>query len=139
MLIPLLYITLYIGVTLFFVHQMRYTYYENKDYSVGSWLDAFVTLLALEGITSLLRFIYNFPLYKLSEFFAMHGINMLGEQSYSLLAGITLIVFTIIVEAWICKVRYPGLPYSRIVTYLLIPKFIIFGLNYALMTASCAL
>jgi hypothetical protein len=118
---------------------MRYTYYENKDYSVSSWLDAFITLLALEGITSLLRFIYNFPLYKLSEFFAIHGTNMLGDQNFALLSGLVLIAFTITVEAWVCKVRYPGLPYSRILTYLLVPKVLIFGLNYALMTASCAL
>ncbi len=139
MLIPLLYLAAYVGITLFFVHQMRYTYYENKDYSIGSWLDAFVTLLALEGITSLLRFIYNFPLYQLSGFLTMHGINLFGEQTFSVVSGLVLIAVTIAIEAWVCKVRYPGLPYSRILTYLIIPKVIIFGLNYALMTASCAL
>jgi hypothetical protein len=117
---------------------MRYTYYENKDYSTESWLDAFVTVLALEGVTSLLRFLFNFPLYGFSAYLTLQGIDILGEQVFAIVSSIVILAVTVYIEALVCKIRYPGLPYYRVISYLLIPKVIIFALSYFLMANGCA-
>jgi hypothetical protein len=121
----ILFIISYLFTNTFFIHQLRYTY-QNKVYSVDSWLDALITALAIDGIISLLQKLYHWMLSILYPNFPGFNVNLA-----KMIMGLGIVLALIIcIESSICKIRYRNIPWARILIYVSLAKITIVSISF---------